>query len=461
MRSETFLKIFIGFFVLMFFGYLFSPLILMSMTAFNSSEFPRVSPWNCFTFEWFDVLVSDKTLTTGFFNSLWIGLGVVLLSVPIGLVGAIMLTQIRGRIRSVYYTIVISPILVPGVVLGISTLIFWDRMGVMFDAGYKSFFYNGIFLTIVGQATFISAYTMLVFIARLQRFDTAQEEAALDLGATHVQTFFKILLPFMKPAIGSAAVLAFLASFENYNTTVFTIVSESTLTTVLASKVRYGINPSISALAVLIVAVTLLGAIVYEVMRQREAAREAAAAAEGKPRPAPLSRAALAQRFANPAAALVTLAFVAGLGTVYMAAFYDTPQCKIDLAADRELERRIRDTPGEFIPRIQGPSVGSPASPGSEQYEGVFDPKSLEGQAGTGEPGGEGETKSPGAEQYKSIFDPGNLQGQAGGEQEGGEGETKSPGAEQYKSIFDPGNLQSQSGTEEGGEAPETEEGQQ
>ena len=61
-----------------------------------------------------------------------------------------------------------------------------------------------------------------------------QEEAALDLGATHVQAFRKVLLPFLKPAIGSAAVLAFLASFENYNTTVFTIVSESTLTTVLA-----------------------------------------------------------------------------------------------------------------------------------------------------------------------------------------------------------------------------------
>ncbi len=91
---------------------------------------------------------------------------------------------------------------------------------------------------------------MLIFISRLQRFDSVREEAALDLGATHVQTFRKILLPFLKPAIGSACVLGFLASFENYNTTIFTIASKSTLTTVLASKVRYGFNPSISALAV-------------------------------------------------------------------------------------------------------------------------------------------------------------------------------------------------------------------
>ena len=277
MRSDTFLRFAVLFFVLCFFAYLFGPLILMSITAFNSSAFPRVTPWECFSVEWFNVLVQDATLMTGLRNSLIIGAGVVLLAVPIGLAGALMLTQISPRIRPWYYTIVISPILVPGVVLGISTLIFWDRLGTMLDASYESVFYDGMFLTVVGQSTFISAYSMLVFISRLQRFDPAQEEAALDLGATHVQAFRKVLLPFLKPAIASAAVLAFLASFENYNTTVFTIVSESTLTTVLASKVRYGINPSISALAVVIVALTLIGAVLYEIMKRREQVAEEAA----------------------------------------------------------------------------------------------------------------------------------------------------------------------------------------
>ena len=127
-------------------------------------------------------------------------------------------------------------------------------------------------MTVIGQSTFISAYTMLVFISRLQRFDPVLEEAALDLGATNIQTFRKILIPFLKPAIGSAAVLAFLASFENYNTTVFTIVSESTLTTVLASKVRYGINPSISALAVIIIGLTLTAAFIHEVLKRKDRA---------------------------------------------------------------------------------------------------------------------------------------------------------------------------------------------
>jgi spermidine/putrescine transport system permease protein len=134
-----------------------------------------------------------------------------------------------------------------------------------------------MFLTVVGQSTFISAYCMLIFLARLQRFDRTQEEAALDLGATHVQVFWKILVPFLRPAIFSAAVLAFLTSFENYNTTVFTIQAESTLTTVLSGQIRLGTKPDVSALAVIIVGITLIGALTAEIMRRREQAKEEAA----------------------------------------------------------------------------------------------------------------------------------------------------------------------------------------
>ena len=243
MRENVINRILIGAFIFLFFAYLFGPLIIMSVTAFNSSQFPRMAPWECFTTEWFYKLANDGDLLKGLRNSFIIGIGVVLVATPIGLAAALMLSQVGPRLRSVMYTIFIAPILVPGVVLGISTLIFWDRIGTIFNADYNSMFYNGIFLTILGQVTFISAYSMLVFLARLQRFDVTLNEAALDLGATPAQAFRKVLLPFMAPAIGSAAVLGFLASLENYNTTVFTIVSESTFTTVLASKVRYGIDP--------------------------------------------------------------------------------------------------------------------------------------------------------------------------------------------------------------------------
>lgn len=285
MSSESIRKLMVSFYIVLFFGFLFAPLVMMGVAAFNDVGFPQVVPWEGFTLRWFPALFDDALMMEGFVNSIWIGIGVVCVSVPIGLAAAIVMTQVHRRLQAVYYTVVVSPVLTPGVILGISTLVFWDRLGTLMDADYESFYYSGMFLTIVGQSTFISAYTMLVFLARLQRFDRTQEEAALDLGATHTQVFWKILIPFLRPAIFSAMGLAFLTSFENYNTTVFTIQAQSTLTTVLAGKVRMGTQPDLAALAVLIIAVTLVGAVAFELAQRRElrralAAKAAAARAE-------------------------------------------------------------------------------------------------------------------------------------------------------------------------------------
>ncbi len=258
-------------YIALFFLYLFGPLIIMSASAFNQSSYPTITPWEGFTVEWFGELAQNDRLVSGFINSVWIGFGVVALSVPTALAGAIMLMQVSDRVRPLYYTIVVSPVLVPGVIIGISTVIFWERFGSVVGLDYETT-NNPFFLTIVGQSTFISAYCMLVFIARLQRFDKTLEEAALDLGATHTQVFWKILIPFLRPAILSSVVLAFLTSFENYNTTVFTMVARGTLTTELAGLARFGVNPSISALAVVIMGLTLIFAVIYEIKKRREEA---------------------------------------------------------------------------------------------------------------------------------------------------------------------------------------------
>jgi spermidine/putrescine transport system permease protein len=282
MSARSVHRAMLAFYIFLFFLFLFGPLIVMGITAFNTPAYPQVWPFEGFTLKWFAALLGDRTLMDGLRNSLLIGALVVCLAVPLGLAGAIVMSQIHARARSIYYLVVVSPVLTPGVILGISTVIFWSDVTAWTGA---SGLYNGIFLTTLGQSTFISAYCMLIFMSRLQRFDRAQEEAALDLGATRTQVFFHILLPFLKPALLSAAVLAFLSSFENYNTTTFAILADKTLTTALAGRVRQGTTPAISALAVLIIAITLVGAVVYEILRRREQARDearaqAAAAAE-------------------------------------------------------------------------------------------------------------------------------------------------------------------------------------
>ena len=407
-------------FVVLFFVYLFGPLIVMSISAFNTSAFPRISPWDCFSVEWFDVLIQDTRLMDGLRNSMFIGFGVVLLAVPIGLAGALVLMQAKPRIRPWYYTITIAPILVPGVVLGISTLLFWDRFGLLFGASETSIFYDGIFLTVIGQSTFISAYAMLIFIARLQRFDPVLEEAALDLGATHVQTFRKILLPFLKPAIGSAAVLAFLASFENYNTTIFTIITSSTLTTVLASKVRYGIDPSISALAVSIVILTLVGAVLYEISQRREArkVKSQLAVARGDATVAKKQK----SFFAEPAFLMAAAIVVAGMGIVYFTGTIGVEECKVAAkqAKQAEIQRRVERRKGQEMFKS------------SVELQGV-QPKSTEEAAP--------KVKAKGVEGYQGIFAPQNLQEQVGEESKD---QPKAKGTEGYQGIFAPENLQEQ-----------------
>jgi spermidine/putrescine transport system permease protein len=278
--SKLIWKLMFGFYIALFFAFLFGPLAVMGVTAFNTPSYPQVWPFEGFTLDWFSKLAADRNLMEGLVNSFIIGAFVVALSVPLGLAGAIVMTQICGPARSLFYLVVVSPVLTPGVIIGISTVIFWKDI---VEATGSQGLFNGMFLATLGQSTFISAYCMLIFLSRLQRYDRLQEEAALDLGATQTQVFFDIFLPFMRPAIFSAAVIAFLSSFENYNTTTFAILANKTLTTVLAGRVRAGTTPAISALAVVIIGVTVVGAILYETVKRLELRRDAERAATVAP----------------------------------------------------------------------------------------------------------------------------------------------------------------------------------
>ncbi|APX16583.1 ABC transporter permease [Phaeobacter inhibens] len=432
MKNLSFLRLSVWFYLAIFFAYLLGPLVIMSVTAFNSPGFPQATPWECLTFEWFSALFQDERILNGIKNSILVGAGTVVLSVAMGLAGALMLTQIWPKLRATYYTVIIAPILIPGVVIGISTLVFWDRINRMVGLGADSFLSNGLFLTIIGQSTFIASYCMLVLVARLQRYDMALTEAALDLGATHAQAFRKVLLPFMKPAIASAAVLAFLASFENYNTTTFTFGEYPTLTIELAQKVRYGITPAISALAFIIVVLTVFAALFNEAtIRRRElvaAARKDATVEElesGRLRlPGFLSSNWAALGLVGVACFTIV---IVGTATVYSPA-----QCIADVKEQKRLETEVRiqelrqRRADEAARRAaeEAESGGSEAGGATSEptisggnnsgFGGVFDPNALGGDAATSE--GEDESSAPapatgGNSAFGGAFDPNALSG--------------------------------------------------
>lgn len=420
MKSESLLiRIGLALYLIMFFTYLIGPLILMSITAFNSAAFPQITPWEVLSFEWFPKLFNDDRIISGLKYSLIVGFFTVILSVSMGLAGALILTQIWPKMRATYYTIIIAPILVPGVVIGISTLVFWARINSMLGLEPDSFLANGIFLTVLGQSTFIASYCMLVFVARLQRYDTGLTEAALDLGASHVMAFRRIQLPYLMPAMASSAVLAFLASFENYNTTIFTHQKFATLTIVLSQKVRYGIDPSISALAFIIVCLTVFFALLNEVLSRRKQL----AVANGAPVEAVSKGFKLPRFFSGNPAAIMFAVFVAGaVAVIAFSQVYDPEPAKQAFKEDKRAQQKIaieamqqkaRDKQRQK--QMKGPKVfeskdstKSGENPGEATFGSVFKTDNLEEAAGASnetEPVG----KNPGKSAFGSIWKSGNL----------------------------------------------------
>ena len=259
-----------------FFLYLFVPLGIMVLAAFNANNTPSATDWQGFTLDWFTGrfddggnlevrgLLQDARFLQGLWHSLLIALGVISISIPLGLSGALLLTRLESRANTLLYTLMVSPILMPGIVLGVSTMIFWrDMFGVE----------AGLFTAMIAQSVFISSFCMLMFTARLQRQDRILEEAGLDLGASPFLVFRRITLPFLMPTIATAAVIAFLQSIENYNTTFFAIGGSWTLVTEIGARMRFGLSPVVNVIGVIFVVITIVAAIAYVMTKRRAQAR--------------------------------------------------------------------------------------------------------------------------------------------------------------------------------------------
>lgn len=248
------------FYFVLFLTYLLLPLLILAAATFNKSSFPTIVPWLGTTDMWVAALFRDGEMLRALGSSAVIAAGVIAISLPVGTAAALVLTSLHGRARNILYALMVSPLLTPGVVIGIATLLFWRKAGIG----------GGVALSILAQSSFIISFVMLMVAARLQRFDRTMEDAALGLGASRIYVFRRILLPFLRPALVGACFIAFLQSFENYNTTLFVRGTETPLTIFIASKVRAGLTPVVNALGLVMMIVTLVGAIGWEVVRRRK-----------------------------------------------------------------------------------------------------------------------------------------------------------------------------------------------
>lgn len=254
-------------FIVLYFVFLFAPLVVTCVLAFNDSNFPSL-PWQGFSLDWF---VADGPDRVGLFHddqnlraimtSFKTAFFVSILSVVVGTCASFLFEQEEFRFKGVLYFLMLAPLVIPGVILGISLLLAANTAGTYFDMNFGidvELFRPSFWLVVVGQFSFITTFVTLVVSARLRKFDHSLEEAALNLGATQLGVIWHITLKFLRPAIIGAGAVAFLMSFENFNTTLFLVGSEPTLPINLYLQVRDGSTPVINAVSLLLIVGTSL-----------------------------------------------------------------------------------------------------------------------------------------------------------------------------------------------------------
>ena len=265
---------------LLFFGFLFLPLAIVAAFAFNDAPYPA-PPWRGATLDWFlgsaDAtrrgLFADSALLGSLWTSAVVACWVTVLAVLIGTANAFLIERTQFRGKSALSLLMLAPLVIPGVILGISILAFASRIANLADDLWGlelEFLRPGLPLVVLGQLSFVVSIATLTIAARLKRFDSTLEEAAYNLGASPAAVFTTITLPYLKPALIGAAAIAFLMSFENFNTTLMLVGSDAPLTVMMYGRMREGATPVLNAVSLfLMVASALLALMLLRGARSR------------------------------------------------------------------------------------------------------------------------------------------------------------------------------------------------
>jgi spermidine/putrescine transport system permease protein len=248
-------------YIAMFFLYLALPLVVVVVFAFNDSQFPSL-PWKGFTWDWFfgDThpkigVFHERSILSAIGTSVFVGICVSALAVAIGITNAFLFNRYEFRGKGALYVLMILPLVIPGIVLGISILVFssyvangvWDLTKI--DVGMLR---PGTALVVLGQFSFVATIATLVVSARLKSFDRTLEEAALNLGATQLTAVRTVTIPYLAPALVGAFVVAFLMSFENFNTTLMLVGSDAPLTIAMFDRLKEGSTPLLNAVSLML-----------------------------------------------------------------------------------------------------------------------------------------------------------------------------------------------------------------
>lgn len=226
--------------------FLYIPIIVLIVFSFNDSKLNAV--WTGFTFKWYKSLAQNAGILEAMKNSLIIAVVSTIISVMLGTLAAVGMYKHNFKGKSIVDGMLYVPLVIPEIVMGISLLAFFSMVDIPM----------GTVTLILAHVTFSVSYVIAVVRARLDGFDKSVEEAAMDLGATPVQTFFKITLPIIMPGVIAGGLLAFTLSLDDMIISFFVAGPNSTtLPLKVFSMVKFGVTPEINALSTIIMLFTI------------------------------------------------------------------------------------------------------------------------------------------------------------------------------------------------------------
>lgn len=235
------------FYVFLIFLFLYAPIVTLIVLSFNASR--TRAKWGGFTTRWYVSLFRNDAIMNALLNTLTIALIASLTATVIGTIACIAIINMKKKSRAIWMGITNIPMLNADIVTGISLMLLFLSLGLKFGYG----------TILLSHITFCIPYVILSVMPRMKQFNTSTYEAALDLGAWSVYSFFKVVLPDILPGVLSGFLMAFTMSLDDFIITHFTKgAGVDTLSTKIYTEVKKGIKPEMYALSTLIFITVLI-----------------------------------------------------------------------------------------------------------------------------------------------------------------------------------------------------------
>jgi spermidine/putrescine transport system permease protein len=240
------------------FAFIYLPIIVLVVYSFNRDGVGGFPPRHL-TLNWYRQLFGDGAIWTSVLNSLIVAACSVALSLTLGLLAALALDRASFPGKSLFRRLVLLPLILPGIITGLSLLMLavYGRMHL------------SLLTVFLGHGTALISVATTELFAGLQKMDRAQEEASLDLGATPLQTFWRVTLPNLKLSLIAAGLLIFTLSMDEIAVTFFLIGRDNTLPLEIWGRLRRGITPEINAISTLIFVASVILIVIWFQLRTR------------------------------------------------------------------------------------------------------------------------------------------------------------------------------------------------